>query len=171
MGFISSLKIGLNAIIKDLNKPESFKKGDEFENYVRANLFIANYYDLVHMTHDYNTNQNDFVEETKEPDYLFRDKKTKKEFYLEVKFRANLFNGKIEWCKDYQLKRYQEFNKKTPVFVIIGHGGISKMPESIYLLPLGSAKYTGLFPNYAKEFSIDLDRPVTSKYLWNIGNH
>jgi hypothetical protein len=64
MGLLSSLKIGLNAIIDDLNKPESFKKGDAFENYVRANLFIQSHYDLVHLTHDYNTNKNDFVEET-----------------------------------------------------------------------------------------------------------
>jgi hypothetical protein len=105
------------------------------------------------------------------PDYLFRDKRTKKDFYLEVKFRANLFNGKIEWCKDYQLRRYQQYNKKTPVFIIIGHGGSSKMPESVYLMPLELAKYTSLFPNYAKEFSIDPDKPVSSKYLWRIGIH
>lgn len=168
MGLLSILGKGIQAMRDEALIPESYKAGQKFENYVRKKLFIDKYYDLLDRTHDYNTNSKDYVKSSLKPDFKFRDKWTKKEFYVEAKFRSTrLFKGKINWCNESQLKRYQEYNKETPVFLILGMGENPDLPEFLSLIPLSSAKYTGFFPNYAEQFEIKLDTPVSSKTLWN----
>ena len=165
MGLLSILGKGIQAMIDEANTPESFKMGEKFENYVRKFLFVDNYYDLLERTHDYKTNK-DYVKSSLKPDFTFRDKRTKKEFYVEVKFRTGLYNNKIVWCNDNQLKRYLEYNKERPVFLILGMGDKPDYPEFLSLIPLTQAKYTGLFPSHAEKFEIELDKPVSSKILW-----
>jgi hypothetical protein len=165
MGLISILSKGLQAMIDEATTPESFKMGEKFENYVRDHLFIDDYYALVERTHNYTTNR-DYVESSLKPDFTFRDKKTKREFYVEAKFRTGTYNGKINWCKDWQLRRYVEYSKDKPFFLILGMGESPKLPDFLSLIPLAQAKYTGLFPSHAEKFEIDLDKGVSSKVLW-----
>lgn len=167
MGLLSILGKGLKAMVDEALTPESFKAGQKFEDYVREDLFPEKYYDLLERTHDYNTNSRDYVESSLKPDFTFRDRATKKVFYVEAKFRSGLFDGKIVWCKESQLKRYREYNKDKPVFLILGMGEDPSLPEFLSLMPLSAAKYTGLFPSYAEQFEIKVDRAVSSKILWN----
>lgn len=88
-------------------------------------------------------------------------------FYLEAKFRTGIQNGKIIWCNDNQMQRYRQYNKEKPVFLILGLGEDPTYPEFLALIPLIHAKYTGLFPNYAEQFEIKVDKPVSSKILWD----
>lgn len=69
--------------------PASFKMGQKFEEYVREFLFVRNYYDILEQTDSYNTNSKDYVESSLKPYFKFRDKLTKKEFYIEAKFRTS----------------------------------------------------------------------------------
>jgi len=165
MGLLSILGKGLQAMIDEATTPESFKMGSKFEQYVRDYLFVDSYYELLERTHDYKTNK-DYVKSSLKPDFTFRDKWTKKEFYVEAKFRTSDYNGKIVWCNDSQLKRYLEYNKERPVFLILGMGDNPNEPEFLSLIPLAQAKYTGLFSSHAKKFEIKLDKPVSSKILW-----
>lgn len=152
-------------MIDEATTPESFKIGEKFEQYVRDYLFVNNYYDVLERTHDYKTNK-DYVQSSLKPDFKFRDKWTKKEFYVEAKFRTGLYDNKIIWCNDNQLKRYLEYNKERPVFLIFGMGDKANYPVFLSLIPLTQAKYTGLFPSHAEKFEIELDKPVSSKTLW-----
>lgn len=165
MGLLSILSKGLQAMIDEVNTPLSFKIGEDFEHYVREFLFIDRYYDLLERTHDYKTNK-DYVQSSLKPDFTFRDRWTKKECYVEAKFRTGLSNSKIIWCNETQLKRYQGYNKERPVFLILGMGEKPEYPEFLSLIPLAAAKYTGLFPSYAQKFEIEIDKPVSSKVLW-----
>lgn len=167
MSIFSILGKGLNAMIDEATTPESFKMGQKFEDYVREYLFVSNYYDLLEKTHDYNSNNKDYVESSLKPDFKFRDKWTKKEFYVEAKFRTSDYKGKIVWCNDKQLSRYQEYHKKQPVFLILGMGENPKYPEFLSLISLNHAKYTGLFVSVVEKFEIELDKPIASKILWN----
>ena len=167
MGLLSILSKGLQAMIEEATTPESFKVGQKFEDYTREFIFISDYYDLLEKTHDYNSNSRDYVKSSLKPDFKFRDKRTKQEFYVEVKFRSGLYNNKIEWCNIQQLKRYQEYNKEIPVFVLIGMGEDPEYPEFLSLIPLTVAKYTGLFPSVAEKHEIDVDTALPSKILWN----
>jgi len=165
MSILSSLRVGIKAMIDDTNKPESFKIGEQFEKYVRDVLFTDSYYVLVEKTHDYNTNHKDYVEASLKPDFTFRDRRTNKEFYVEVKVRTTTLNNKIMWCNQKQLDRYFEYNKQKPVFVILDCGDNAN--PYICLIPLNKAKYIGLFPSYTKQFQIDDNKPISSKELWN----
>lgn len=165
MGLLSILSKGLKAMIDEATTPESFKLGQKFEDYVRKYLFVSDYYDLLERTHDYNTNK-DYVESSLKPDFTFRDKLTKKEFYVEAKFRTGLYKDKIMWCNEKQLVRYLAYNKEKPVFLILGFGGDPDYPEFLSLIPLLQAKYTGLFPSHAEKFEIEVDKAVASKILW-----
>jgi hypothetical protein len=72
----------------EMNKPKTYVTGDEFEQYVRKNLFPKEGYDLVHQTHDYKANKNDFVETSKGPDFRFRSRRSGREFLVEAKYRS-----------------------------------------------------------------------------------
>jgi hypothetical protein len=164
MGIISILRSGITTMVEDATKPDSFRMGEEFEDFVRENLFIDKYYVLVERTHNYATNHKDYVESSLKPDFTFRDRFTNKEFYVEAKVRATLYDGKIVWCNQGQLDRYNFYNKQKPVFLILDAGDENQF---ISLIPLSKSKYTGLFPAYARQFEIDPERPITSKMLWN----
>jgi len=56
----------------EISKPESFRKGEEFEDYIRKHLFTKDKFTILQRTHDYATNKNDYIENTKEPDFKFR---------------------------------------------------------------------------------------------------
>jgi hypothetical protein len=165
MGLFSILSKGVHAMIDEATTPESFKMGEEFENYVRKYLFVDKYYDIIERTHNYKTNK-DYVESSLKPDFKFRDKWTKKEFYVEVKFRTGFYNNKIVWCKEKQLARYLDYNKQLPVFIMLGMGDNPKYPEFLSLIPLAQAKYTGLFQSHAEKFEIEIAKPISSKILW-----
>lgn len=167
MGLLSILGKGVKAMIDEALTPESFKMGQNFENYVRDQLFVPKFYDLMERTHDYNANSRDYVQSSKKPDFKFRDKVTKNEFYVEAKFRTGDYHGKIEWCNYNQLIRYKEYHKEKPVFIILGIGGNAKCPEFLSLISLSQAKYTGLFLSVVEKFEIEPDKPVASKILWN----
>jgi hypothetical protein len=165
MGLIEILSKGVKAMMEEATTPESFKAGEKFENFVRQSLFTNKDYDLVERTHNYVTNK-DYVESSLRPDFTFRDKLTRKEFYVEAKFRTSGFNGKIIWCNEKQLARYFDYGKQKPVFLILGIGGDPKYPEFVSLLPLAQAKYSGLFPSVVERFEIERHKAVSSKALW-----
>jgi hypothetical protein len=154
-------KVTLDAI----NKPESFVKGDEFEAYIRTHLFVKDRYDLLQRTHDYTTNKDDYVENTKEPDFKFRSIKTGKEFFVEAKYRSDYYENAIEWCKPFQLKRYKEIDKKTSVYVTLGVGKESNSPSQIFFIPLKDIKYTKLFRSFLKDYEVSVNLPIDHRLL------
>ncbi len=167
MGIFTALSKSVQAFLNEMNTPQCRKIGQDFENYVRQSLFIDRYYDLLERTHDSHTDGNDFVASALKPDFHFRDGFTGKEFYVAAQFRPGFYNGKIQWCKEHQLVRYQEYNKQRPVFLLLGMGEEAKRPEFLSLIPLSVAKYTGLFPSVAEKYEIAANKPVTSRTLWN----
>jgi len=167
MGLLSILEKITDVVLDDVLTPESFKKGQAFEDYVEKYIFPKSHYDVLEKTHSYQTNSKSYVESSLNPDFKFRDRYTKKEFYVEAKFRSQTYNNKLVWCNEKQLLRYQAIDKKTPVFVILGEGNKPKDPEYISLIPLHKAKYTGLFLWLVDQFEIEPEKPVTSKTLWN----
>ena len=83
----------LKAAWAEMNKPETYVTGDQFEQYVRKYLFTREGYYLVHQTHDYRTNRDDFVEASKEPDFKFRSRRSDREFLVEAKYRSRPTSG------------------------------------------------------------------------------
>ena len=92
-----------------MNK-DSFEKGEKFEKFVLDKLFQSSHYDLVHQTNTTSQNQYRFVENSLKPDFKFRCKRTKREFYVEAKYRSdfNRYDDKIEVMRPDQFERYIE---------------------------------------------------------------
>lgn len=155
----------IKAAWDEFSKPETYVKGDLFEEYVRKYLFPLSHYELVRKTHDYSTNRDDYVYSSMEPDFLFRGKTSQKTFYVEAKFRSDYFNNAIEWCKQYQLARYQKINEMTPVFAAIGIGNRPEHPEELFLVPVSHIRYTHLFKSFLRNYQFLLKNPVPENKL------
>ncbi len=118
---------------KTVDKTELFKKGEEFENFVRLNLFRKDNFTIVERTHNYDINKDDFVESTLKPDFKFRSLRTNVEFYVEAKWRQTLYNDNLKWSYPKQFERYQEYSKDFPLFIVIGLGGSPSHPDKLFL--------------------------------------
>lgn len=162
---------GVKRFAEEVNKPDSFVKGEAFEEYVRQNPFPMDRYKLIHRSHDYNTNQSDYVESSLLPDFKFRDLATNKEFFVECKFRSGVYSrgSKIEWCSKSQLHRYLKVHKEiAPVFIALGIGSKAKRPDEIILFNIETGSYTGLYDTFLDQYSFYVDKPVFSGYLWKL---
>ena len=171
MGFLRRLANGIKAFSREMTKPESFEKGERFERYVRKFVFPMKYYDLVHKTHDFNSNDGDYVESSLKPDFKLRDKKTGREFYVEVKWRKGEYNeeNKIQWCNNDQLRRYKQVSKnENKVFVLMGIGSSPTQPKEIVLFPISSCHSTGLPDSFLDRYAFSIKKPVPSTFLWKL---
>jgi hypothetical protein len=139
--------------------PEPFEKGKAFENYVRKYIFPKEQYVLLRKTHCYEENKNDYVEDSKLPDYTFRCKETNREFHVEVKFRSSLYDGKVQWCSEEQLTRYKGVAIEKATFLALGYGGTPYDPYNIYIIPLDNIHYTGLFPSFIDKYKVLVFKP------------
>ena len=158
----------LKAAWYELTKPASYVKGDEFERFIRNILFPGAHYELLYKTYDYSTSRAFSIESSREPDFRFRTIKSGLEFFIEAKYRSRFYYGKIEWCKPYQLRRYQVINKEIPIFIVIGVEGKPTAPEQVYLLPLRHIKYTVLFRSFLRKYEVPGDRSISDIDLLDI---
>lgn len=170
MGFLDSIKKATQTFIEDLNTPESFKKGQKFEDFVRTVIFPSDRYKLIRKTHDYKQNSSDFVHDTLEPDFKFECIETKRQFHLEAKYRSSTYQEKIEFCKDGQYKRLHEINRKEPVFIVLGIEGVPEDPEYVCLIPMSEIKSTVLTVDFLEGYDIAHNKSISPKLLWSIGN-
>lgn len=161
---MSLLTRTVKAVWEELNTPDTFRKGEEFESYVRSYLFPKDKYILLQKTHNYIENKDDFVDSTKEPDFKFKSV-SGRTFFLEAKYRSNYFNGAIEWCKPYQLRRYREIDKHTPILVVIGIGLQPNNPAKLFLMPLKDIKYTRLFPSFLRPYEVPTKKDICENQL------
>ncbi|HUX59545.1 MAG TPA: hypothetical protein VMV77_21410 [Bacteroidales bacterium] len=168
MGIFDSFKKAARTFVEDINTPESFKKGQKFEDFTREVIFSVDRYKLIKKTHDYKQNSIDFVQDSLEPDFKFECKDTGKQFYVESKFRTWFYQGKIEFCKNDQFKRLQEINKKEPVFILIGLDGEPKDPEYVLLIPMSDIKSNSLSEEFLENYDIAHNVSIPQKKLWSL---
>ena len=161
----------VRATWNEIIKPESYTKGEEFEQFVRSHLFCRDNYELLHRTHDYTSNKGDYIETSKEPDFKFKSKKRGTEFFVEAKYRSEFNKGAVEWCKPYQYRRYKDIDKKTPICVAIGVGKYPSSPVHVFAIPLKHIKYTQLFHSFLKEYEITPDQGMNDSKILPLLGH
>ncbi len=157
---MGTLEKAVKAAWAEIIKPDTFAKGEEFQDYVRSRLFPQEEYVCLAITPDYQANKSGFVESSKEPDFKFRSKRSQREFFVETKYRTDYYNGAIEWCKPYQLRRYKMIDKTTPVYLVLGVGGRAASPDEIFLMPLKDIKYSRLFPSFLSKYRLSNHQPA-----------
>lgn len=153
------------AAVKEFKKPIGYVKGEDFENYVRDWLFVKEQYRQLHRTQPYIDNESDFSEESTQPDFKFRLKTTGEDLYVEAKWRSKFNQDAIEWCTYHQLKRYKVFDKKIPVYVLIGIGGEPFEPEMLYCIPLKDIKSIKLTRSFLFFYQIEKKSPIDPNNL------
>jgi hypothetical protein len=75
------------------------------------------------------------------------------------------YNNAIEWCRQYQLPRYQKINETIPVFAAIGVGGKPDHPETLFLVPVSHIRYTHLFKSFLGNYNVLLRNPIPESKL------
>lgn len=146
--------------------PDSFLKGKQFEEFVERNIFPEEIYELVTRTNSYEQNAERYAEDTMKPDFKFRCKETGQEFWVEAKYRSDLYQDQIEALSYTQRDRFYvlEREERLPVFVIIGYWGVAYKPNALSLIPLKDYEYIPLFRSFLRRYQIPI-KPVSNKIL------
>ena len=117
----------------------SYEKGEDFEKFV-LDMFPEKYFKIVFATARKSDLHGRGMEMCRYPDFQLRDKTTDKTFWIECKYRARMFRGKIFWCSDVQMDNYWDVQRETntDVYVAIGVGGMPNSPEEVAFFQLKS---------------------------------
>jgi tellurite resistance protein len=137
----------LAANVKETNLIDKEKeKGLDFEKYV-VQKFSKQYFKILDWAGDKYV-EGRYAQTTLEPDLKlqFKYKNIRVDFAVECKYRSSFYKNGIAWATENQLKNFQNFSaqKKQPVFIIIGVGGIASAPEELYLVRLSDIYSTFL---------------------------
>ncbi|MDD7885747.1 hypothetical protein [Flavivirga sp. 57AJ16] len=115
-----------------MNKEESFKKGEIFEDYILEHIFKKENFILKEKTP--NHCHSHFPENALNPDFKIECRKTNTIFWIEAKFRNNENIKKISVNK-VQLDRYK--TSKEKIYYLIGLGKNPKNPQYLCLVNCG----------------------------------
>lgn len=154
-------------IWKDYSKNPSIKLGEEFEDYAADEYFPDDLYEMLHRTHDVNTNTKRFIRSSLNPDFQFEIRGTNIQFWVECKFRANNSDSSlINVFKDDQLARYSSYPNSFLLLCTYRHGECYK-----FFIPFKDIKYDNLYMSFLKPYELTLDLPVLpgliKKHLFN----
>lgn len=146
----------ISAIWKDLIKDPSIKNGEKFEDDVADYFLPEDLYDLIHRSHDVNTNSKRFIESSLWPDFQFRVKGTSIEFWVECKWRGNNFDKtKIDVFKKDQLSRYKNHYNTFLLLCTYFHN-----EECYYFVPMWHIQYDSLFLSFLRPYEVIYEPPI-----------
>ncbi len=152
MSLLNAIKKGIVTAHKEFNKPESFKKGEQFEKFTKEVLYPQMHYELLHETPEHDKTSERFNKSAQNPDFQFQDKKTKEIFWVECKYRSTTnHKNQIEAVKPYQLKRHQDL--KELVYYVIGFEGTPSNPDEIFIIP-SYEMYPNIYLKHARKFKV-----------------
>ncbi len=149
----------------DVNQPDKCVISDEFERFIRKRLFPLNKYDLVLKTADPTAEKKVPAEYSKEPHFKLKSRDNGLEFFVDAKYIFSNTNSMVEWCKQYELKRYQELDQKTPVYIVIGNGPSPAAPRQVYFFPVRNVRFNKLLRTSIEKYKISVTRAVEEKDL------
>lgn len=130
------LSLACRSFYENLIKKESPIKGEEFEQFLREKFYSPDEYILIQKTHNFNENKRGFIKSSLNPDFLYLDKKSREEFYVEAKYRGKKTNNRVSWCDDKQFNRYKEFAKDKTTYIALGICGRPSFPKELYIINL-----------------------------------
>lgn len=164
-GILKGIRDTCDALIDEedpepLPSNDPYKIGKTFEDYA-LRLFPAESFNIVHKTVGGADLDGRYTEDCIYPDYKFRDRATRQEFWVECKYRSHRGEkGVVEWTDQPHLQRYKRIRRETgiPVFVLIGLGGYPDEPDELLFFNLDKAGYATIFYSVQKDMALE-DRP------------
>lgn len=155
------LPLFLSRPIKKLFIKKEFDDVYMFEDFVCNDFFAPESYHTIHLLNKPGEIiTNDYLL----PDFRFIQITTNYEFYIKTKFIAIGVSNQIECCDEKQFFSYKSLPDNIPLFVMIGIGGPSSLPDALYLIPyknLTSNKLSiSLISQYAVKYNQSIDFSV-----------
>ena len=141
---------------EEYNTPKEFIMGEQFERFTLS-LFPESDYKLLALTNDFETNELRYVEESKYYDFRLRHRESIYDFAVECKYRSGLTDDKFKWAREFQMKRYKEYEEDYypgRYYVMMGLGREPTNPLEIYFIPLAHIQYVGLYPSFLSNYRI-----------------
>jgi hypothetical protein len=150
---------------KDLIKNPSIKSGEAFEDDVADSFFPDNLYEMLHRSHDVNTNAKRYIRSSLWPDFQFEIRNTNVQFWVECKHRENNSDSsKIDIFKPGQLDRYKSHFNTFLMLCTYRHE-----EQYFYFVPMWHIKFNDLFISFLKPYEVIYDPPIlpglVKKYL------
>jgi hypothetical protein len=150
---------------KDLKKDYSIKAGEQFEDDAADIFFPDETYEMLHRTHDVNTNSKRFIRSSLNPDFQFQIRETRIQFWVECKLRFNNSDDAlINVFKPGQLQRYKQYEHTFLFLETYRYDD-----QYLYFVPMWHLKYDRLYLNTLKPYEITMDPPIRpgliKKYL------
>lgn len=158
--------------IAEEHKRHMYRKGNEFEDYVKG-MFPEDRFTLIHRTPTNDDTGGRYVHSMIYPDLRFVDKTTGRRFWVEVKYRSQTeSDGCIVWCTDNQLTNYKRtmYESREKVFIFMGVGGTVQKPNKVYCLDLENINFTKLFYGTYKDHRIMFGKVESLKQIEYIAN-
>lgn len=145
----------------EFNAPDRCVRSDEFEGFIRKRLFPAGKYDLMNGESD----NADAPGDGEGMSFRFKSRENGLDFYVEARYAFNFSRTMIEWCRQSQLKHYQEVDARVPVYIIIGSGPQPAAPRQAYFFPVRNVRFNKLLRTNVEKFKISTNRSFEEKDL------
>lgn len=160
MGLIKKIA---DTIIDELTTPKNVKRGEDFEDFV-LERFPKKYYELEYRTPRYRDNKDRFIKKSRQPDFIFFHRPSRKKFAVECKNWRFFKNGK-EWITEEKLNEYKEFERRKGIktFIVIGVGEDPKDPDEMFCIPLEDIKMTKMYRRFLEKYQ----RPPRKAFYFN----
>ncbi len=141
---------------KDIWKDPSIKNGEALEDEAADIFFPDDLYEMLHRTHDVNTNSKRFIRSSLNPDFQFEIRNTNTRFWVECKHRENNSDSSIiHVFKNDQLKRYQSY--KNCFLLLCTYRFDDRF---VYLVPMNDIKWDQLYLSFLKNYELTMKPPV-----------
>lgn len=170
MAFLEDVADIFSRVRTNSSKLETFKKGSRFEKFVRDILFSGSKYALVERTHGYWTNEERFIESSRNPDFKFRSLDTGFTFWVEAEYRSGFHGGGITVCEPWKLEQFYKIAEKRPLFFALGVGGPPQAPKNVYLVPFSKGFRNWLHESFLNKYRVPTNKPIVSIDLINSAN-
>lgn len=141
---------------KDFKKNPSIKAGEDFEDEVADEFFPDDIYEMLHRTHDVNTNKDRFIRSSLNPDFQFEIRNTNIQFWVECKYRENLSDSSmIKVFNPGQLKRYQSYRNCFLMLCTFRYD-----EDFVFFVPMWEIKWDNLYLSFLYDYEITMDPPI-----------
>ncbi|MBS1597313.1 MAG: hypothetical protein JST75_03750 [Bacteroidetes bacterium] len=135
---------------------QSIQSGQDFEDDVADEFFPDNIYEMLHRTHDFQTNRKRFIRSSLDPDFRFEIRGSNVSFWVECKHRENNRNAsEINIFKSGQLERYHKYENAFLLLCTYRYD-----EQMLYLVPFIDIKWNNLFLSFLRPYELTLEPPV-----------
>jgi len=148
-------RITLYELRKKTPPPYHFDKGLLFEEYIKQ-LFNDKRFKLKRWRKSAKVPKDTWIADLSLPDLelIYHGSKSKP-FAIECKYRARFYNGMLGWASEDQIKKYEHFQNRysMTVLIAIGVGGGPSNPKKLFITPLDHIKkYTNVLESHLIKF-------------------